>query len=34
MKLTDYHSQYYAFELTRRCASDSTEKLSGTVAGA
>lgn len=34
MKYTDYHAQYYAHELTRRCASDSAEKLAGTVAGA
>ncbi len=34
MTLTDYHSQYYAHELTRRCASDDAEKLAGVVAGA
>jgi SNF2 family DNA or RNA helicase len=26
--LTDYHSQYYAYELTRRYPSDRMEKLS------
>jgi predicted nucleic acid-binding Zn-ribbon protein len=31
---TDYHSQYLAYELTKRCASDSVEKLAGAVAGA
>lgn len=34
MKITDYHSQYDAFELTRRAPSDSIEKLAGAVAGA
>ncbi len=32
--LTDYHALYMAHELTRRHASDSTEKLAGIVAGA
>jgi ERCC4-related helicase len=27
MKLTDYHAQYFAYELTKRCSSDSLEKL-------
>lgn len=27
MQLTDYHAKYYAHELTKRCASDSLEKL-------
>ena len=31
---TDYHSKYFAHELTRRSASDSVEKLAGAVAGA
>lgn len=31
---TDYHAQYLAYELTKRCASDSVEKLAGAVAGA
>lgn len=34
MELTDYHAQYFAYELTRRCASDDAEKLAGVVAGA
>ena len=32
--LTDYHAKYFAHELTKRCASDSLEKLAGAVAGA
>ncbi len=32
--LTDYHAKYYAHELTKRCSSDSLEKLAGAVAGA
>jgi Superfamily II DNA/RNA helicases, SNF2 family len=27
--LTDYHAKYFAHELTKRCASDSVEKLAG-----
>ncbi len=27
--LTDYHSKYFAAELTKRCSSDSAEKLAG-----
>src|SRR5881394_1938796 len=34
MNLTDYHAKYYAYELTKRCSSDSLEKLAGAVAGA
>src|SRR5436309_8037118 len=34
MNLTDYHAKYFAFELTKRCSSDSLEKLAGAVAGA
>ena len=34
MNLTAYHAKYFAHELTRRCPSDSDEKLSGAVAGA
>ena len=34
MSLTDYHAKYFAHELTKRCASDSMEKLAGAVAGA
>ena len=29
--ITDYHAKYFAYELTKRCASDSLEKLSSTV---
>jgi hypothetical protein len=32
--LTDYHAKYFAHELTKRCSSDSMEKLAGAVAGA
>src|SRR5215216_513062 len=32
--ITDYHAKYYAYELTKRCPSDSLEKLAGAVAGA
>jgi adenine-specific DNA-methyltransferase len=31
---TDYHAKYFAYELTKRCASDSAEKLAIAVAGA
>src|ERR1700688_3662681 len=34
MRLTDYHAKYYAWELTKRCPSDSLEKLAGAVASA
>src|SRR6266581_2092632 len=34
MNLTDYHAKYFAHELTKRCASDSIERLAGAVAGA
>ena len=34
VNLTDYHSKYFAYELTKRCSSDSMEKLAGAVAGA
>lgn len=34
MKLTDYHAKYFAYELTKRCPSDSVEKLTSAVAGA
>jgi len=27
--LTHYHTKYFAHELTKRCASDSVEKLAG-----
>ena len=31
---TAYHAKYYAYELTKRCASGSAERLAGAVAGA
>ncbi len=34
MNTTDYHAKYFAHELTKRCSSDSMEKLAGAVAGA
>jgi ERCC4-related helicase len=34
MLLTDYHAKYFAYELTKRCAPDSMEKLASAVAGA
>ena len=34
MKLTDYHAKYYAHELTKRCASESLEKLAGALVDA
>src|SRR5215207_7336148 len=34
MNLTDYHAKYFAYDLTKRCSSDSLEKLAGAVAGA
>ena len=34
MNLTAYHAKYFGQEPTRRCPSDSDEKLSGAVAGA
>ena len=34
MNLTPYHAKYYAHELTKRCSSDSLEKLAGAVASA
>ena len=34
MRLTDYHAQYFAHELTRRCPSDSVEKLAAALADA
>lgn len=32
--ITDYHAKYLAYELTKRCPSDSADKLAGAVAGA
>lgn len=34
MNLTDYHAKYFAYELTKRCPSDSVDKLASAVAGA
>ncbi len=34
MQLTDYHAKYYAHELTKRCSSDSLEKLTASLADA
>lgn len=34
MQITDYHAKYFAYELTKRCSSDSAEKLAGAVASA
>src|SRR5450432_4481895 len=31
---TAYHAKYFAFELTKRCASDSLQKLAATLADA
>jgi SNF2 family DNA or RNA helicase len=32
--LTDYHAKYFAYELTKRCPSDSLEKLAGALVDA
>jgi len=34
MHLTDYHAKYFAHELTKRCASDSIEKIAGALVDA
>jgi adenine-specific DNA-methyltransferase len=34
MHLTDYHAKYFAHELTKRCSSDSVEKLAGALVDA
>lgn len=34
MTLTPYHARYFAHELTKRCASNSVDKLAGAVASA
>jgi hypothetical protein len=34
MLVTDYHAKYLAHELTKRCASDSIEKLAAILADA
>ena len=33
-EITDYHAKYYAHELTKRCSSESLEKLAGTLVDA
>jgi len=33
-KITAYHAKYFAYELTKRCSSDSLEKLSSTLSNA
>jgi adenine-specific DNA-methyltransferase len=34
VQLTDFHSKYYAHELTKRCSADSIEKLAGALVDA
>ncbi len=34
MRITDCHAKYFAYELTKRCSSDSLEKLSSTLSNA
>jgi superfamily II DNA or RNA helicase len=34
MQITDFHAKYYAYELTKRCASDNVEKLATVLADA
>jgi SNF2 family DNA or RNA helicase len=34
MPITDYQAKYFAYDLTKRCPSDSPEKLAGAVASA
>ncbi|MBZ5553378.1 MAG: DEAD/DEAH box helicase family protein [Acidobacteriia bacterium] len=34
MSLTDYHAKFFAYELTKRCPSDSVEKLTGALVDA
>ncbi|MGE5583509.1 MAG: DEAD/DEAH box helicase, partial [Bacillota bacterium] len=31
MKITNYHAKYFAYELTKRCSSDSLEKLTASL---
>jgi hypothetical protein len=31
MQITDYHAKYFACELTKRCSSDSLEKLTASL---
>src|SRR3989344_8445156 len=34
MKITDHHAKYFAYELTKRCSSDSLEELSSPLSNA
>jgi len=34
MNITPYHAKYFAFELTKRCPSDSLEKLASSLSDA
>src|SRR5450759_3625703 len=34
MTITDYHAKFFAYELTKRCPSDSAEKLAGALVDA
>jgi SNF2 family DNA or RNA helicase len=34
MQLSNFHAKYFAYELTKRCASDSVEKLVPVLADA
>ncbi|MDD4625398.1 MAG: DEAD/DEAH box helicase, partial [Candidatus Pacebacteria bacterium] len=34
MNITDYHAKYFVYQLTKRCSSDSLEKLSSTLSNA
>ena len=34
MNLTPYHAKYFAFELTKRCSSDSLQKLTSSLSDA
>jgi Domain of unknown function (DUF4160) len=34
MDLTPYHAKYFAYELTKRCPSDSVEKFAGALVDA
>src|SRR5215470_17224285 len=34
LQITPYHAKYFAYELTKRCASDSMEKLAASLADA
>ena len=34
MTITKYHAKYFAYELTRRCPSDSLQKLAASLADA